>query len=221
MSFPMTRTGLVSQAYTLIRTKLSAHGFIRDKFGISTIRLAPDVIGWIGLNKGFESGMLYVNPVVGVRNQSVERIVAEINEEEFNLISPPTLAANIGYLGEGKTFVRFRFGEDRDENESEAERLLSVIVADGIPFMKANSDLDALVGSMQHCAYATRHITDYRIPVALAILGRYDEMVCFAMERVKEIQSRSAVDAKRYDRFVKLLCERAPSANSRSGTQGR
>jgi hypothetical protein len=47
-----------------------------------------------------------------VRNQQIERLLAELLNEPFDELIPPTLAGNIGYLSPADRYVPFLFTED-------------------------------------------------------------------------------------------------------------
>src|ERR1700690_3262959 len=91
---------IMNTVFCVVETQLVAHGFERRKSGIFTIKMSADAIGWIGLNTATrgQKGFLEINPVVGVRNQQIERLVAELTGEKFDEITPPTLCGNTGYM---------------------------------------------------------------------------------------------------------------------------
>lgn len=60
-------------------------GFRKLAGDVFTLALTPDVIGWLGLNRATQHrglGEVEINPVVGVRFQEVERLVAECRGEK-------------------------------------------------------------------------------------------------------------------------------------------
>ena len=44
------------------------------------------------------AGSVEVNPVIGIRHQAVERLVAELRHEKFHSYLPPTVSSPIGYV---------------------------------------------------------------------------------------------------------------------------
>lgn len=79
---------------------LAELGFKKRAGDVFTVDLDEDVLGWLGLNRATEhrpAGEVEINPVVGVRHQVVERIVAECRGEKFHAYQPPTVSTPLGY----------------------------------------------------------------------------------------------------------------------------
>jgi len=91
----------VSTIIENIGEQLKVEGFNKRKAGIYTVDLAPDVLGWVGLNEatGRGDGKLWINPMLGVRHQRVEAEWSRLAGEKPHKYSPPTLVANVGDLG--------------------------------------------------------------------------------------------------------------------------
>src|SRR5690242_10447195 len=95
---------------------LGAYGFRKRAGQVLTAELAPDVLGWIGLNRATKHrapGEVEINPVVGVRHQAVERLVAELLGIKFHAYVPPTVCTPLGYLLPEARFRSWLFVRNR------------------------------------------------------------------------------------------------------------
>ena len=88
----------VKNVFRLLRADLASLGFEKRTRGILTITVSSDVLGWLGLNiatRG-QKDFIEINPVIGVRNQRIEKLIADILGERFDEVIPPTLTKSIG-----------------------------------------------------------------------------------------------------------------------------
>ena len=81
-------------------------GFKKRSGGeIFTTEVAAGILGWLGLNRGLvgsNDAVIEINPVVGIRHQEIERIVAELKGVKFHGYAPPTVSVHLGYVTTGK-----------------------------------------------------------------------------------------------------------------------
>ena len=184
-------------------------GFQKRQSAILTIPLDADSFGWIGLNRatGRGSGVLEINPVVGIRNQAVERLLADLVGEPFNELTPPTLAGNVGYLSPDNRYVAFLFGSFGDVQQS-VERLCSMVQNHGLPFCRDNVELLKLVSSMLSTRFGVPEQLNYRIPVACFLAGERLMAMSALDARLDDIGSRADPAALRYRAFAQRLRER-------------
>src|SRR6516165_8634490 len=96
----MNASEFTKTVFGLVQERLVTIGFRKRKQGISSLPASEDVLGLVGLNKALARGLgiLEINPVVGVRNQRVEKLVAKLLGEPFDELNPFSAGANIGYL---------------------------------------------------------------------------------------------------------------------------
>src|SRR5690606_27740771 len=89
-----------SRVLELVRAELAGLAFEKRAGDIFTRDLTSEVLGWIGLNRATRGrpGVLEINPVVGVRHQPIERLLAELRGEKAHPYVPPTLSVHLGYL---------------------------------------------------------------------------------------------------------------------------
>src|SRR5262249_32630572 len=139
---------------------------------IFTTDLAPGVLGWLGLNTASRhqpAGLVEVNPVVGVRHQAVERIVAELSGQKPHQYQPPTVSSPLGYLMPDSRYTAWQLGDGRT---AEVVDLAQAVERHGLPFMRGLVDLDAVRAALERGRGLNQ---EYRLPVILALLGRHEE----------------------------------------------
>ena len=112
---------------------------LRKRAGhVFTIALTPDVLGCLGLNRATQHrapGEVEINPVVGIRFQEVERVVAECRGAKFHAYLPATVSSPLGYLMPEKKYKAWIFDPANAENV--AVDMAGAIAAYGIPFMRS------------------------------------------------------------------------------------
>jgi len=200
----------IKDVFQLLHTRLAALGFEKRKPGIFTIKVSDEVVGWIGLNKAThgQKGFLEINPVVGVRNQRIEKLVSDLLGEKFDEVIPATLAGNIGYMMPSDKYRSYTFSQDAPV-ETIAEELVNGFREYGLPFIRSHTETTALVEGLRTCRFAVRFMADYRIPSGLFLLGRMDDAAAYLNAKLAEIADRSDPAALRYKVFVVKLAERA------------
>lgn len=113
---------MIKAAFSAMTEKLETLGFKKRKPYIFTMALSEDVFCWVGLSKAVRGGdVLEINPTVGVRNQKLERKLAELLEEPFNEFSPPTLVGNIGYLSPSDPYKSYHFSQKEGASQVASE----------------------------------------------------------------------------------------------------
>jgi hypothetical protein len=158
----------VGEALAPVEVALRGLGFRRRATGILTIEVSADVLGWVGLNTAHRSsGSYFVNPVVGVRHQLVERIVAEHRGDVFHPYSPPTVSRPLRLLLEDHA-VKWVVGADSEPGY--VDRLVHDLDDVGSAYIDARSTLDGLLAALVG-GEGFEHQLRFRRPVALALLG--------------------------------------------------
>lgn len=186
--------------------RLSSLGFHKRKHGILSLTVTNDLIGWLGLNRAFRRGprILEINPVVGVRSQPVEKLVAEILTEPFDELIPPSLAGNVGYMMPTAKYVPFLFSESTLPDVI-ADDLTESIKRYGLPFITMNADLVQLLESMISARFAIPEQVAYRIPIILHLLGKDADAVNVLENKLKEFGGRVDPAALRFRKFCDHL----------------
>lgn len=192
-----------------LHTCLVSLGFEKRKPGILTIKMSDEVVGWIGLNKATrgQKDFLEINPVVGVRNQRIEKLVADLLGEKFDEVIPATLAGNIGYMMPSDKYRPYIFSKDASV-ETVAEELVNSLREYGLPFIRSHTEMTDLVDGLRTCRFAIRFMADYRIPSGLFLLGQMDDAGAFLKAKLAEIGNHQDPAALRYKVFAAKLGER-------------
>jgi len=126
---------------------MSQLGFEKRAGAIFTSTLSDGVIGWIGFNSASHkrpAGEVLFNPVVGVRYESVQRIVEELLEVRAPIT--PTVSTPLQHLMPADDRRDWCFSERRDDAGQLAD-LVRCIGTYGMPFMES---LVTLLGIERH-----------------------------------------------------------------------
>ena len=170
----MSNSGsLYREVYHLTQELLCAHGMRRRKPGFFTRDLCEDVIGAIGLNTATKYGF-DINPLVGVRQQSLERLLAEMKGKPFHPYVAPTISRPIGYLMDPPKFRQWSFEQGQD-NAAVVADMVHQITTIGFAYMEANQTIEAMCDRIAKDRDYMMHSDIYQLPVGYLMLKRYDE----------------------------------------------
>ena len=157
-----------------IAKQLRVLGFQKRAGAFFTRQGAGDVLGWLGLNRASRhspAGEFEVNPVVGIRHQGVERVVAELRGERFHAYRPPTVSSPLGYLMPGSRYRAWML--DGSDSGGSVEELVAAVGEYALPFIESGSTLTALCGLLDD-GLGFEHQIVYRRPVALVLAGHHE-----------------------------------------------
>jgi hypothetical protein len=205
----VVRSGLVAEASEAWQAALALAGFRKRGGDVYTRQVARDVLGWLGLNRAVNrgDGLLEVNPVVGVRHQELERVVANLLGQRFHEYTPPTVSVHLGYVMPEGRYRPWIFGGDVPVRDVAAE-MVDAIVAYGARFMDDRASLEAIVESMSDSRAGIAEQLALRRPVGYLLLGepgRAREAVRASLDRLGD---REDLAAERFRGFVSELEER-------------
>lgn len=192
----------------LLQQRLISLGFRKRKSRF-TLLVSDDVLGRVGLNKatsGRGRGVLEINPVIGIHNLRVGRLVAELVGEKFDETGPWLAQANVGYLSPASKYQPFLFVEGIPPDEL-ADRLVDTVKTYGLPFILSNEPLSALLETMRSTRFGNPFNREYGIPVALYLLGRNSEADAFLNDELAKIGSRTDPASQRFRGFASRLRE--------------
>ncbi len=151
---------------------LAELSFKKRQGQIYTLEVADDVLGWLGLNLATEHyprGVVEVNPMVAVRHQGVERLVAELLGENFHPYVPPTVGTPLSYLMPEAYFRTWVLGGP--DTAERARDMAAAVTRYGLPWMRAGASLQTLCRSLIEGDALLEHEEFYRRPVALLLAG--------------------------------------------------
>jgi hypothetical protein len=200
---------LISQVMTLAQDELSKAGLKKRNGEIYTFDVIEGVIGWVGLNRAVarDDAVLEINPVVGVRHQDIEKMLAAFLDKEYHSYIPPTSSRHLGYLMQAKTYVPWLFSADGN-NQLAVQEMVSTINKYGRPFIENNASLKILCKTLIESRSEIPMQRAYRIPVILFALGKRDEANAFLAEEVTKLGDQVDSAAKQYRRFAERLAEK-------------
>jgi hypothetical protein len=196
----------VSDALAQLRGPLEGLGFRKRAGQIYTIELADDVLGWLGVNKATQHrqpGQVEINPVVGVRHQHIERLVAELTGAKFHDYQPPTVSTPIGYLLPDSKYTSWVVGEGASPGA--VEDLLAALTSYALPFMRSVVGLVALRDALER---RLGHQAEYRLPIVVALLGEPDKAEDIVQRTLGDLGARQDAAAELYRGFAEAFRRR-------------
>lgn len=208
----MTRGNeLITVASRLIAAGLVETGMQRRKGDVFTRELVSGVLGWVGLNRAVrkKEGILEINPVIGVRHQELEALVARLLDEDFHPYVPPTISIALGYLTAERRFRSWLF-DDKSNQRAVAQSLVATITEFGDPFMRAHSTLGDIARAMESDTGVPSDIA-YRLPVAYVLMGEPAKAKEYLDDKCAELGTAENPYAVRYRTFASRLAEFAGS----------
>lgn len=175
-----------------------------------TFDLAPGVLGWLGLNSATKHrgpGEVEINPVIGVRFQEVERLVAECRGDKFHAYLPPTVCSPLGYLMPENKYISWVFAPGRSEEV--ATDMTNAIATHGLPFMRSVVDLAELRRRL-HGRCGFDHQLAYRRPAAAFLAGDMDQARALLNDTIADLGARTDLAAADVRKFAESLRNRLP-----------
>jgi hypothetical protein len=191
----------IRETETAVRAQLERVGFRKRSGWIFTVSMAPDVLGWLGLNRavGRPEPVLEVNPVVGIRHQQIERELAILLGEGFHPYVPPTVSSNLGYLMPEGRYRAWLF--DAANASGTASDMASAIERYGVPFMRSSSALPALVEAMTSGNLGVQDQLAYRVPIAYRLMGNHTAARQTLEDAIAKLGGRADAAAERFREF--------------------
>ena len=186
-------------------------GFKKRADGIFTIVLDDDVLGILGLNYASRAGgpgELNMNPICGVRIQSLERSVADITGRKYSQYMPATVSEPLRYL----VPIELRMDwiltrENPEKNAAVIADILASLESYGLPYMRERATLEAMAQALV-AKEGHRWQTVFRAPVALWLLNRNEEALSAMEAQLTEIGSQENAAYNDYRAFASALKRR-------------
>lgn len=206
----MTKEKLpVAEVSSAAAVGLRKLGFRKREGGVFTRELSDAVLGWVGLNRAVQrrDEQLELNPVVGIRNQQVEKLVAELSGRAVHPYVPPTASIHLGYLMPEQRYVPWLFRRG-GQIEQIVARMVSAIDVYGGPFMEANLALDRLAETLAAGHAAIPEQRAYRLPVVYLLLGQTRRAAEIIHETIATLGERDDLAARSLRSFVTRFTER-------------
>ncbi len=167
------RKALYREVYRLIQESLCSQGMQKRTQGFFTRPLAENVIGAVGLNAATKHDF-HINPLIGIRHQSLEQLLAQLEGREFHPYVAPTIATPIGYLIDPPEYREWPFEVGKD-NATMVAAMVHEITTVGFRYMEANQTIEAMCERIVKDQHFMMHSDVYQLPVGYLMLGRYEE----------------------------------------------
>ena len=203
---------VTSPVLSAVTARLRDLGFRKRAGAVLTCEVTSDAIGWLGLNaasRDLPAGQFEVNPVVGIRHQGVERVVAELRGEKFHPYQPPTVSTPLGYLMPGSRYRAWRLGAD--DTDGGIEDLVASVAAFGLPFALSGAPLPELCRLLDQ-GLGFDHQLVYRRPVAWALAGEVTRAHGLIGGALSDLGDRSDAAAAELRSFVAAFQDRFPGS---------
>lgn len=182
--------------------RLQDLGFKKRAGAVFTYQLSDGVEGWLGLNRAtrhLPAGMIEITPVVGVRHQGVERVVADLRGVTFHPYQPPTVSIPVRKLTPELTLRRWILGADPDIG---AEGLVNAVAEYGLPFMRSGSTLTAICRLIDQ-GVGFEHQLIFRRPVAWQLAGERAHALMLVDSTEAELAHRADAAANEFRNFAR------------------
>lgn len=204
----MSSTSLTADVVSAVKGPLGDLGFTKRSGEVFTCVLETDVLGWIGLNRAYRRAedSLEVNPVVGVRHQAVERVVAELRRERFHAYLPPTVSTPLSQLTQAGRYSPWLFSRGPQIFDL-AARLAAAVAEHGLPFMRSASNLEQLYELIKR-GQGFAHQLAYRRPVVSLMMGDRVEAERSLEEALADVGDRNDLAALEFRSFAERVRER-------------
>lgn len=193
----------IQLAVGTLREPLEQMGLRKRASEIFTLPLADGVLGWLGLNHATHHrppGEVAIHPVVGVRHQAVERLIARLRSESFHEYLPPTISTPIVHVMSESRYMAWEFGGQH--GTTAAADLISALADYGVPFMRAHVRLPAIVEAI---GQGFCQNPEYRLPASLEVMGRHNEAKAVMARFVDELGGRQDLAAQQLRNFASAL----------------
>ncbi|MDR1450598.1 MAG: hypothetical protein LBI84_10470 [Propionibacteriaceae bacterium] len=191
-----------SSAFADVSQRLQTVGFKKRAGLLFTRDIADDVLGWLGLNRASRhtpAGCYEINPVVGIRHQGVERIIAELRKEKFHPYMPPTVSRPLGYL---MPDPRYRSWTVSETNSGQSiNSLIEAIEDHAAPFIESHATL-AGVCELLDDKMGFDHQLVYRRPVAWLLAGDIPRALRLVATAEEALGGRSDAAALEFRSFA-------------------
>jgi hypothetical protein len=205
---------LIAAFNAAARDQMKAAGWRKRTGDIFTYDLGNGYLAWLGLNRSTKRHPLWVNPVMGVRCEPLERLLDELLEDRSRGIGC-TVARPIGYLTPANSFLKLEV-ETVEDAKAAAERLRTLVEAYGMPFARGLADDKRfeialrdprLVGNVGYSPF--RHVA------FLFLRGRRGEAQQVIERDLAEYEANDGALEYLYRAFVQQLVTRFEDSPSR------
>jgi hypothetical protein len=205
------KAALIRQVERIIERDLVRMG-AQKRWNVYVLPLGETVSGWIGLGRLTNCGpnRVGISPTVGIRDERIESIIERLTDWGR---PAPTISTNLGYLMPQQHYIEWIFEPSPFDYVAEAEKVVKAISLHGVPFMKANSSLDAIVADLENLLFTYKESAAYRLPVAYLVAGKRELATAYVQHHQESLAGHPDAE-RRYGAFANALAEEAPNVAS-------
>jgi hypothetical protein len=160
-------------AFLAIFDSLRDLGFHRHASRIHTLDISSEKLGWLGLNTASRkrpTGETLLYPVVGVRDQVIERHVAAGQGRPFHRYLPPTVSVPLRSLLPAGPAFEWVLGRSEDSDTAVVDDLADCLLRYAMPYYAQQSDPHEMATTLE-AMWVNWQDSAYRWPIALWMLG--------------------------------------------------
>ena len=190
-----------------------AIGFVKRSQGFMTRDVGHEILGGVSFNcvSYRREDAVEVNVMVGVRHAELQKVVAKYKMTPYKDYEPMTFGEHLGYLMPEKSYLPYIF----QGSASIEHRSRDVIIAFqryGMPFMKANSTLEAICSYLENEHETKRLIAgpdpySYHMAAAYALLGKKEAALAFLERKLAECAEGISLADQEFREFAARLSE--------------
>lgn len=201
---------LITAFGSAARDRMTGAGWRKRAGDIYTHDLGDGFHAWVGLNRTSKHHPLKINPVVGLRYNPLEQLLADLTGTGSP--TSATIARPVGYLAPGNSFLQLQVADTADA-ERAAEELHELVQGYGLPFARQHASTDALLTALQAGGNVPNpDRTRILIPALHFLRGEVNETrSCLAHGFSHYGQDMGMPVVAEYDRFANALTTRLPT----------
>lgn len=178
-----------------ITTHASTRGLEELDIGLAFSRQSSDTSrAWLGLNTtaSTELGCVQILPFVGVSNEPLQRLSAELWGHPYNHLSAPSTVIQLGYLSPTPDLLRFTFYLSIDP-EPVVDEMFESLDRLAEPVWSKLTTLDEIVKIWEQQPFSPyRFSADFEgLAIAYYLLGKHDQLQTHLRERRSQINGSS------------------------------
>jgi hypothetical protein len=162
-------------------------GYKRKKHHIYINEIKEEVIGWISLpiERRLKGNLLTISPMIGLRNQAIEKTIANISGWKYDPIIPPTVSINIGYLTPKKWLLNYIFNSEQTaRNIQSAIEMINEVKNTGVKFIESNVSLNNLCSTLEDEKFYMPAQSEYRLLCAYYLLGNKTKVIKYSEQEL-------------------------------------
>src|SRR5712692_3195313 len=191
--------GIPDRVVLAATEQLKQIGFKKRAGEIYTYEPTKDFLGWLGLNTARRGRAFEVNPVVGIRNQELEKRLADLLCTKVHSYIPPTISISLGYLMPEKHYQAWLFEKERDL--AGIAGLVDAVATYAVPFINSSASIGQIKQLLESNKYGHKEHIMYRLPLVRLMLDDRNGALELCRRYLTDLNDRVDLAAESYRRF--------------------